>query len=184
MAPAQVLEVNVMLRRLMVVSLLVLVAGCAPAPRTRAVKGGPVDTGAGTLTAARKFLEGRWTLESFQLFPPGGQPMTLAGSGTLVYDDFSNLDIDIRPEPESVEALSKMGIELQGGIVSTHGRAVLDLQNKTLTYVLKDPIQGARNSPLSTGRPRHWNVDGDLLTLSTRDDAGNTLTEGKWRRQP
>jgi hypothetical protein len=170
--------------RLCAVFLVFSLVGCAPAPRTRPVKGGPVDTGAGTLTAARKFLEGRWSLESFQVFPPGGQPMTLAGSGTLLYDDFSNLNIDIRPEPESVEALKKMGIELQGGILSTHGRAILDLQNKTLTYQLKEPIQGAQSGPLSTGRPRHWNVDGDTLTLSTRDDAGNTLTEGKWKRQP
>jgi hypothetical protein len=170
--------------RLCAVFLVLSLVGCAPAPRVRPVKGGPVDTGAGTLTAARKFLEGRWSLESFQLFPPGGQPMTLAGSGTLLYDDFSNLNIDIRPEPESVEALKKMGIELQDGILSTHGRAILDLQNKTLTYQLKEPIQGAQNGPLATGRPRHWNVDGDTLTLSTRDDAGNTLTEGKWKRQP
>jgi hypothetical protein len=170
--------------RLCAVFLVLSLVGCAPAPRVRPVKGGPVDTGAGTLTAARKFLEGRWSLESFQLFPPGGQPITLAGSGTLLYDDFGNLNIDIRPEPESVEALQKMGIELQGGILSTHGRAILDLQNKTLTYQLKEPIQGAQNGPLATGRPRHWNVDGDTLTLSTRDDAGNTLTEGKWKRQP
>ena len=51
-------------------TLLLAAPGCAPAPRVRPVKEGPVDTGSGTLTAARKYLEGTWTLVSFELFPP------------------------------------------------------------------------------------------------------------------
>jgi hypothetical protein len=77
-----------------------------------------------------------------------------------------------------------MGIELRDGIIATHGRAVLDPQNKTLTYVLKEKVQGATSGPLATSRPRHWSVEGDTLTLTTRDDAGNPVSEGKWRRQP
>ena len=71
-------------------------AGCSAAPRQRPVKGGDVDTGAGTLASARKYLEGRWTLESFQIYPPGKGPIALNGSGTLVYDDRSNLRMEIR----------------------------------------------------------------------------------------
>jgi ferredoxin len=55
------------------------------------MKGGDVDTGPESITAARKFLEGRWTLESFEVFPPGKAPITLKGSGTLNYDNFGNL---------------------------------------------------------------------------------------------
>ena len=45
--------------------------GCSGAPRQRNVEMGPVEAGAGSLTAARKFLEGRWALESFEVLPPG-----------------------------------------------------------------------------------------------------------------
>ena len=47
---------------ILIAAALVATAGCSAAPRQRPVEGGPVDTGAGTLTSARKFLEGRWTL--------------------------------------------------------------------------------------------------------------------------
>ena len=51
-------------------------------------KGGPVETGPGTAAAARKFLEGRWSLVSFEVLPPGQAPLRVNGSGTLVYDAF------------------------------------------------------------------------------------------------
>ena len=71
-----------------VVALGIAHAGCAGAPSQRPVKGGPVDQGPQTLTAARKYLEGNWALESFEVYPPGKPAITLKGSGTLIYDDF------------------------------------------------------------------------------------------------
>ncbi len=55
-------------------------AGCASRPRQRAVEGGPVETGAGTTRSARNFLEGRWTLISFEVRPPGREPIQLKGT--------------------------------------------------------------------------------------------------------
>ena len=55
------------------------------------------------------------------------------------------------------------------------------LQNRTLTYV----IQGQAPlvpGPLSINRPRHWVVEGDTLILTTRDEAGNPLSVGRWKR--
>lgn len=84
--------------RTLVLGLLGAAAACAPAPRVRPVKGGDVDAGPESLTAARKFLEGRWTLESFEVFPPGKPPIALKGAGTLNYDEFGNLRIEIRAD--------------------------------------------------------------------------------------
>ena len=56
------------------------------------------------------------------------------------------------------------------------------MQNKTLTYVIKDPAGAAGRGPLSANRPRHWEVEGDVLTLTTKDDAGNPASVGRWRR--
>jgi hypothetical protein len=160
-------------------SLIVANVACKSAPRQRPVKGGDVNEGAGSIAAARKFLEGRWTLESFEVFPPGKQPITVKGSGTLSYDDFGNLKMDIRTDTATSDALRAAGIDIRDGVISAEGRAAVDMQNRTLTYVV--PGQGGPG-PLSSSRPRHWEVAQDLLTLTTKDDAGKPLSVGKWRR--
>jgi hypothetical protein len=161
---------------------LAATAACSAAPRQRPVEGGPVDTGAGTLTSARKFLEGRWTLESFEVRPPGKAPITLKGQGTLAYDASGNLTMNIRTTDEKTsDLLRAAGIDIRDGVIATEGRTAIDMQNHTLTYFLqgqKPLIKG----PLAMERPRHWVVEGDVLTLTTKDDAGQPLSIGRWRK--
>lgn len=161
--------------------ILVTLAGCAGAPRQRPVEMGPVDTGPQTLTSARKFLEGRWVLESFEMYPPGKGAVPLKGSGTLLYDEFGNMRMEIRADQASSDMLRAAGIDIRDGVISTDGRTAIDLQNRTLTYVVKtqDPLIPG---PLATNRPRHWEVKDDMLILSTRDDAGKPLSVGRWRK--
>ena len=53
--------------------------------------------------------------------------------------------------------------------------------NRTLTYVLADqPPSGT--GPLAINRPRHWQVEGTLLTLTTQDETGKPLSVGRWRK--
>jgi hypothetical protein len=170
-------------RGLVTVALLAfLVPGCAEAPRQRPVEAGPVDTGAGTLASARKFLEGRWMLESFEIHPPGKPPLQLKGSGTLVYDNMSNLRMEIRADQSSADMLRAAGIDIRDGVISTDGRTAIDLQNKTLTYVLQGQDPLVKRGPLAMERPRHWVVDADTLTVTTKDDAGQPLSVGRWKR--
>ena len=158
-------------------------AGCAAAPRQRPREGGPVDTGAGTLTAARNFLEGRWALESFQVFPAGKPPVTVKGQGTVNYDAYSNLTMDVRADAESVEALKAAGIEVVNNGFSTTGRAVVDMRLKTLTYVLsKDGSIARQTGPLDLNLPRYWEVAADKLTLTTKDANGKPLFVSVWQR--
>jgi hypothetical protein len=172
--------------RWFVVLLVLGTSGCRGAAGENPPKGGPVDTGKGSLTAARKYLEGRWSLESFEVRPPGKPPVTLKGQGTLVYDDFGNLNVDIRTDEQSADLLRAAGIEIRDNVISTSGRTVVDLQNRTLTYVLKGQSTPMTRSggPLALNRPRHWEVDADLLTVTTKDDQGNPLSIGRWRRMP
>ena len=176
------------LKRTFIALALASAVGCSAAPRQRPVKAGDVNEGAGTVAAARKFLEGRWSLESFEVFPPGKDPITLKGSGTLNYDDFGNLRIDIRTDQKTADLLRAAGIETTDGTISSDGRAAVDMQNKTLTYILAGQSTGTIAKtvpgPLATSRPRHWDVQGDLLTLSTKDEAGKVLSVGRWRRVP
>jgi hypothetical protein len=169
------------LKQLITTGFLVAITACAGAPRQRPIEMGPVDTGAGTLTAARKFLEGRWMLESFEVRPPGKAPILLKGAGTLVYDDMGNLRMEIRADQQSADLLRAAGIDIRDGMISTEGRTAIDLQNRTLTYVLDGQAPLVRG-PLGMDRPRHWVVEGDVLTLTTKDDAGQPLSVGRWRR--
>jgi hypothetical protein len=161
--------------------LLVMAIGCAAAPRQRPLPVGKVE---GTLSDARKFLEGRWVLESFEVRPPGKSPILLKGSGVMNYDDFGNLRMEIKADQASADLLRAAGIEMRDGVISADGRTAIDQQNKTLTYF----IEGQRSSnqtgggPLALNRPRHWEVMGDVLTLTTRDDSGAPLSIGRWKR--
>jgi hypothetical protein len=154
-------------------------AACSGAPRERPVRMGPVDQGPNTLAAARKYLEGRWSLESFEAYQ-AGKPVALKGSGTLVYDEFGNLRMEIRADQASSDLLRAAGIDIRDGTISSDGRTAVDMQNRTLTYVIEGQAPSA--GPLAMNRPRHWQVDGDLLTLTTKDDKGNPMSVGKWRR--
>ncbi len=167
-----------------VVVLLAGMAACSASPRQRPISMGPVATGPGTVSAARKFLEGRWVLESFVVNPPGGAPIALKGSGSLSYDDFGNLQMNIKADEASSDLMRAAGIAIRDGVISTEGRTVIDMQNRTLTYVLEgQPSSMATGGgPLATNRPRHWEVTGDVLTLTTRDTGGAALAVSRWKK--
>ena len=161
------------------------VAACAAAPRQRPVQGGPVETGSGSLTTGRAFLEGRWTLESFEVFPPGAPAVSLSGDGTLTYDRFGNLRMEIRADERSSDVLRAAGIEIRDGSISTDGRTVIDLQNRTIAYILDGQgFATSASGPLALNRPRYWEVEQNRLTLITKDDSGRPLSVGRWRRAP
>ena len=159
-----------------------LVGGCAAAPRERPVELAPIDTGSGTLASARRFLEGRWDLEAFEIHRPGQPPVLLKGSGTLTYDDMSNLRMEIRADEASADVLRAAGVDIRDGIISTDGRTAIDLQNRTLTYVLDGQAPLVQGGPMAMERPRHWVVDADTLILTTKDEAGRPLSVARWKR--
>ena len=167
-----------------IATLLAIGIGCAASERQRPVSMGPVATGPGTLTAARKFLEGRWILESMVVTPPGGKPITLKGTGVLNYDDFGNLEMNIKADEASSDLLRAGGVVIPDGVIATTGRTAIDLPNKTLTYILEGQASAMKTGggPLSPNRPRHWEVNGDVLTLTTKDDSGAPLSISRWKK--
>jgi hypothetical protein len=167
--------------RVLMLAGLAAATACSAAPRQRPVEMGPVDTGPKTLTAARSFLQGRWVLESFELRPAGKPPILLKGAGTLVYDESGNLTMNIRADESSSDLLRAAGVDIRDGVIATEGRTAIDLQNRTLTYVLQGQAPLIRG-PLGMERPRHWAIDGEVLILTTRDDAGVPVSVGRWRK--
>ena len=162
---------------------VVILSACAAKPIQKPSYAGPVDTGRGSLAEARKYLEGHWVLESFEVHPPGKPVVMLNGMGTLTYDEFSNLVMEIRADQASSDLLRAAGVEIRDGVVSSKGRTAVDMQNRTLTYTIEgQPAAGT--GPLAMSRPRYWQVDGDVLTLTTKDNAGNPASVGRWRKAP
>ena len=175
------MHVQSFLKAMGVAALTSAVAACAAAPLNKPIELGPVAAGPGTLTEARKYLEGRWALESFELRSPGRAPIMLMGSGVLTYDDFGNLRMEIRADQSTSDSLRAAGIDIRDGVISTDGRAAIDLQNKTLTYFIEGQPP-ASGGPLGMNRPRHWEVTADVLTLTTRDDSGAPMSISRWKR--
>jgi len=168
-----------------VASIALLAALLVPAASAFAQKRklGEPDTGAGTSTAARKYLEGRWGLISFDVFPPGKAPIKLGGQGSLTYDGFGNMQFEVRIPPDAVEPLRLAGIPSNKGVVSLGGRTVIDMQAHTLTYVVQgQPPAGAPSGPLALNRKRYWVVEGNVLTLTTKADDGKDLSVAKWQK--
>src|SRR3954468_9961724 len=115
-----------------VAAMIAATAGCAASPRQRPLPVARVEGGAGTVSDARKFLQGRWAREWFEVRPPGKAPIVLKGSGVLNYDDFGNMRMEIRADQASSDILRAAGIEISDGVISTDGRTAIDLQNHTL----------------------------------------------------
>ena len=113
------------------------------------------------------------------MFPPGKAPIVVKGQGSLNYDEFGNLQIEIRADQATSDLLRAAGIDIRDGRISSEGRTAVDLENHTLTYVV--PGQ-AGTGPLALSRKRYWEVKADLLTLTTKDDAGKPLSVGVWRK--
>ena len=172
-----------MFTRLIPLAVLTVVAaaGCGASAGQRPIQAGPVDEGAGSLTAARKFLQGRWSLESFEIAAAGKPLQPLKGAGTLTYDDFGNLRMEIRADQAAADQLRAAGVDIRDGVIATDGRTAVDMQNRTLTYMLPGQAPGG-TGPMAANRPRHWQVEADLLTLTTRDDAANPASVSRWRR--
>jgi len=136
---------------------------------------------AASLTDARKLLEGLWSLESFEVRTPGKPPIVLKGQGLLTYDNFGNLHMEVRADPAAAELLRAAGIVIDKGVISTDGKAILDVPNHTLTYFLEgQPKSGG--GPLAANRKRYYELKGDTLTLTTRDDKGAPMSIAVWRR--
>jgi hypothetical protein len=174
-----------MMTRVLSLALAAGAAACAPSPRQRPILLSDVPTGAGSLIEARKYLEGRWTLQWYEVFPPGQPPIRLTGKGTLIYDEYGNLEVQIRADEASLPLLTQAGVQTTNGVFETKGRAAVDMQSRTLTYIVegKPPI-GIPSDPLAINRTRHGEVSGNVLTLTTQDDDGRPAAVGRWVKEP
>ena len=168
----------------------VLMGGCAASERQRPLQTSRVATSGNTLEAARKQLEGRWTLVSLEYGSPDGKRATVEGTtGTLTADAFGNLAIEYRLSEAGMKALGSLGFKTPNPVISTTGRSVINVDQKSIVYVDDkaqpfDPkVAEGRQNPFALERTRYYDFGADgLLTLSTRHDDGKDAAVSRWKK--
>jgi hypothetical protein len=175
----------------LVAGLAVLTAGCKAGPRRTPVLTAPVETGSGSLEAARKSLEGRWTLVSLDVTSPDGKQAKVDATGELTFDAFGNLGIEYRLSDEGRQALEGLGIRPANPRITSSGRVTIDPPQRRITYMPPDAesrafdqdLAARRANPFALEHPRFYTIDPDgTLTLVTRHDNGQDAVKGRWKR--
>ena len=176
---------NATLRRLMAAAAcaaLVVVTGCAKAPRGRPIPTTRIDSGAGTLESVRRQLEGQWDLVSLQTVPkPGAKPVEVKAKALLTYDAYGNLTLKGRLDDQNYNDPAA------APFLDFTGRAVIDVPRSQLRLLdVSANVQVAQEGlPAETSfdKVRKYTFEGDLLTLSTIDAQGNVTATATWKKR-
>jgi hypothetical protein len=167
-----------------------LTAGCAASDRQRPIETSRIATSGETLQAARKQLEGRWTLISLEYAAPDGKRASVEGTaGSIVADAFGNLEIEYRLSDSGRKTLTSLGFQTPNPVISTKGRSVINVDQRSIVYVDDkaqpfDPKAAAgRANPFALERTRYYDFGADgVLTLTTRHDDGKDAAVSKWKK--
>jgi hypothetical protein len=168
------------MRRIHLVSIaaapiVALLLGCESAPRARPVKGGPVDTGLGSMESVRRQLQGTWELTTLQLFSPAGQPIPATATGRLKYDEYGNLSMQGTVN----------GPDVDSSVLNLSGRAAIDPVAHTLKFeaISAKTLDDKRIDPqLDAKRVRYYEFVGDLLKTTIKSPQGATTATATWKR--
>ena len=148
-----------------------ILAGCKAQQRVRPVKMGDVDTGANSVEAARRQLEGTWDLESLETYPtPGGAPTKSEGaSAVLTYDAYGNLEIMGKPG-------SAGSMPAAAALLTYSGRAVIDPLKQELKLQAVKGDTAALGKEVGVERVRRYTIENGVLTISVVDPASGQLS--------
>ena len=157
---------------------LILISACAGGPRQRPIPIGPVETGEGSLAAARKELQGSWALTSLDVIDASGGRNPVKANGALSFDAFSNLVISARIDDPRLEKTLPLDFT---------GRIVIN-PDKRLFYPAD--VEGAPDhkvdpkalGPVSSDKIRQYTVTGDTLVVTYLDAGGKPTAVTTWRR--
>lgn len=158
-------------------AILAVLAACAGAPRQKPVPMGPVDTGEGSLEAARRELHGSWSLVSLEAVDASGARHPVQASGVLSYDEHGNLKttgtID---DPRLQNAIP----------IDFTGRIVIDPVKRVFypaDLVSSEPVDSKQLAPVGLDKVRQYSVTGDTLVVTYLDAAGKPTAVLTWRKR-
>jgi hypothetical protein len=167
-----------MARAWVLLAVIATMAACTASERQRPMGMGDVNTGAGSLEAVRRQLEGTWDLLSIEWSSAPGVPRApIKATGTLIYDEYANLTIDARTTDPAAPVAAR-----ESALLSFKGRAAIDPVKKELTLM---NLTGNVNPDevLSPERKRRFEVNLDTLKLSSFDEKGEITAITTWQRR-
>jgi hypothetical protein len=168
-------------RRIGAVAILTLSCACAPAPIQKPISLGDVNTGANSLEAVRRQLNGTWTLVSYELME-GTRSRRLDAAAQMTYDEFGNLTM--RGELKDPGA--------PGGqrptLLNYSGRAVIDVTSKQLRLMsvnaAGDPLPSAVAERVDPAMVRLYEFQGSTLWLRIAGPDGKITASSSWTKNP
>jgi len=175
---------SIHLRVLVVVMGLASLVACAETPtstpvKTRAAKGGDVDTSLGSVESERRRLTGAWELTSLQIFSPTGEPRAAQATGRLEYDEYGNL---------TMLGTVTGGPEVDNSVLNIKGRVVIDPTSHTLRFqsITARSVDEKRVDPqIDASLVRYYEFNGnDVLKTTVKAANGSTTATATWKRIP
>jgi hypothetical protein len=177
----------------LVAALVAAAVGCTASSRQRPVSVGDVDTGTGSLAAARKQFEGSWKLVSLHITSPDGKKSDLDATGALTSDAFGVLTVEYRLSEQGLKSMAALGVTSPNPVISTTGRAVFNVQQQSVTYTSEDfmarsagfdpKLAAARANPFALERIRYYSFESDgTLRLATKYDGGAEAIVSRWKK--
>ena len=162
----------------LIVAVAPLLAACPSAPRVRPVKAGDVNTGPGSLESVRRQLQGTWELVEAVVFDASGKATPRKAEGRLTYDEYGNLTIDAHTTDPAAPPAAR-----EASLLAFKGRAVLDVVKHELKLM---DMTGNVNPDevLSPERRRRYEINAELMTLSSFDASGRVTAIATWRKRP
>jgi len=154
---------------------LPVMAACGPAPRSRPVKMGPVDTGPESAEAIRRQLQGTWDLTTLEMFQPSGAKSAVQATGRLTYDEFGNLAM----------RGSVSGANVDSSVLNLTGRVAIDPVAHTLKFGgLAAPTADAKrlDPQLDASQVRYYEITGDTLKTTIKAADGSPTAVATWMR--
>ncbi len=121
---------------------------------------------------------GHYELVKYQRFPEDGDPVDMDYVGRIMYDDFGNMSAIGMPS-DLPERPGEPGERLQAGF-AYWGSVSFELdKNIVVHHVEGSPTRG---SWVGEDNVRYFELEGDLLRLSLKDDEGRVTATLTWRR--
>ena len=159
-----------------VTALALTFSGCKGGPTKRTMRTSPVDTGAGSLEATRKALEGSWTLESLEVVDAKGASRPVKAGGKLTYDAFGNMTI--RGVIEDAALKGSFVLDYDGRIVidtARHQFVPADLASDR-------PVDLGQVAPIAPDKIRRYELSANALVVTYLDASGQPTAIARWRR--
>jgi len=160
-------------------ALLALCYGCAPAPIYKPIKVGDVDTGANSVEAVRRQLQGTWTLDNYYVYE-GTRRRRLDATAELTYDEFGNLKMQGQlKNPGAATA--------QPVLLNFSGRAVIDVATQQLRMLnvnsTGDEIPASIATQVDPASVRKYEFQGSELWLTISGADGKPTAASSWKKK-